>query len=300
MNELPILGEPYEILEPDRLQAPIVLASPHSGNRYPQDLMEMTTLSRTALRRSEDCYVDELFAPARAAGIPLIKANFPRAYVDLNREPYELDQEMFSDSLPSFTNTSSPRVAAGLGTIARIVANQKEIYARKLTWAQAQARIDQLYKPYHLALRRLVNVARDQFGYCILIDCHSMPSAGLPHGKNPIGEPVDIVLGDRNGLSCAPTVTEETEKAFESMGYSVMRNNPYAGGFTTQHYGDPLNGIHTLQIELSRALYVDENTMSRKPGFATLKSDLEQFLGVLFRYTQDIHPELMYRRLSAE
>lgn len=300
MNEFPALSDPFEISEPNRLETPIVLASPHSGSRYPADLMDMTTLSKTALRRSEDCYVDELFSSAQSTGVPLIKANYPRAYVDLNREPYELDPDMFSDALPSYANTSSPRVAAGLGTIARIVANQKEIYADKLTWAQAQARIDQLYKPYHLALRRLVNIARDQFGYCILIDCHSMPSAGLPHGKTRIGEPVDIVLGDRNGLSCASAVTEETERAFEAMGYSVIRNTPYAGGYTTHHYGDPLNGYHTLQIELSRALYVDENSMSRKPGFATLKNDLKRFLETLSTFSREIHPELMYQRLSAE
>lgn len=300
MSERPNLDNPIDVIEPERLESPIVVSSPHSGSRYPAELMAMTMLSRMALRRSEDCYVDELFSSAPAAGVPLIRANYPRAFVDLNREPYELDPAMFSDDLPNFANTTSPRVAAGLGTIARIVANQKEIYSSKLTWAQAQSRIEDLYKPYHLALRRLVNTAREQFGYCILIDCHSMPSAGLPHGKSRIGEPVDIVLGDRNGLSCASSITEETERAFEAMGYSVIRNNPYAGGFTTQHYGEPLNGIHAIQIELSRALYVDENSLSRKPGFATLKGDLKRFLGTLSAFSREIHPDLMYRRMSAE
>lgn len=300
MSEHPSLDNPIDVIEPPRLESPIVVSSPHSGSRYPAELMAMTVLSRTALRRSEDCYVDELFSSAPAAGVPLIRANYPRAFVDLNREPYELDPTMFSDDLPNFANTTSPRVAAGLGTIARIVASQKEIYANKLTWAQAQRRIESLYKPYHTALRRLVNTARDQFGYCILIDCHSMPSAGLPDGKGRVGEPVDIVLGDRNGLSCASSITEETEQAFERMGYSVIRNNPYAGGFTTQHYGDPLNGVHAIQIELNRALYVDENSLNRKPGFATLKSDLTKFLDALAAYSREIHPELMYRRLSAE
>lgn len=300
MNDILTLEDPIEVIEPKRLETPIVLSSPHSGSRYPADLMDITALSKTALRRSEDCYVDELFSSAESVGAPLIKANYPRAYVDLNREPYELDPDMFADTLPNFANTASPRVAAGLGTIARIVANQKEIYASKLTWTQAQKRIDQLYKPYHVALRRLVNTAREQFGYCILLDCHSMPSAGLPNGKGRIGSPVDIVLGDRNGLSCAPSIMEETERVFEGLGYAVIRNNPYAGGFTTQHYGEPHNGVHALQIELSRALYVDENSLSRKPGFATLRHDLKQFLEALAAFGREVHPELMYRRMSAE
>lgn len=300
MGDSPALDDPIEVIEPAQLESPIVLSSPHSGNRYPADLMDMTALSKTSLRRSEDCYVDELFESARTIGAPLIKANYPRAYVDLNREPYELDPEMFRDSLPSFANTSSPRVAAGLGTIARIVANQKEIYADKLTWSETQARIDDLYKPYHAALLRLITAARERYGFCILLDCHSMPSAGLPYAKGRDQEPVDVVLGDRNGLSCAASITEHVERVFQNMGYSVMRNNPYAGGYTTQHYGAPLNGVHALQIELSRALYVDEHSLNRKPGFATLKNDLKQFLETLAAFSAELHPELMYQRQSAE
>jgi N-formylglutamate amidohydrolase len=300
MSNLADIADPIEVLAPENLSSPLVLASPHSGNYYPADLIDASALSKSALRQSEDCYVDELFASAKYAGIPMIRALYPRAYLDLNREPYELDPDMFSDSLPDFVNTASPRVAAGLGTVARIVANQKEIYARKLTWQEVQSRITRLYKPYHQSLTKLINAARDQFGYCILIDCHSMPSAGLPTGKGSRNEGVDIVLGDRNGLSCSALITEETERLLGNMGYSITRNNPYAGGFTTQHYGTPETGVHALQIEINRSLYIDENSLVRRPGFAKLQDDLRNFTESLSKFSTDAHTGLVYQRLSAE
>lgn len=300
MSNLADIADPIEVLAPENLSTPLVLASPHSGNHYPADLIDASALSKSALRQSEDCYVDELFASAKYAGIPMIRALYPRAYLDLNREPYELDPDMFSDSLPDFVNTASPRVAAGLGTVARIVANQKEIYARKLTWQEVQSRITRLYKPYHQSLTKLINAARDQFGYCVLIDCHSMPSAGLPTGKGSHKDCVDIVLGDRNGLSCSALITEETERLLGNMGYSITRNNPYAGGFTTQHYGTPETGVHALQIEINRSLYIDENSLVRRPGFAKLQGDLRNFTESLSKFSTDAHTGLVYQRLSAE
>ena len=294
------LVEPIEVLDPDVLTTPLVIASPHSGNHYPSDLIDASLLSKFALRRSEDCYIDDLFSTAVDFGAPLVRAIYARAYLDLNREPFELDPAMFSVSLPDYCNTSSARVVAGLGTIARIVANQKEIYARKLSLEEAESRIDRLYKPYHQMLRRLVNRARDQFGYCILLDCHSMPSIGLPSSKREPEQAVDIVLGDRNGLSCASSVTEETERIFSSLGYTVVRNNPYAGGYTTHHYGDPSTGVHAVQIELNRSIYMDENSLCRRPGFAKLKSDIRQFLGLLSDFCSEFRPDLNYHRLSAE
>lgn len=292
--------EPIEVLEPDSLAIPLVVASPHSGSFYPADLIEASGLSKTALRRSEDCYIDDLFSTAQELGAPVLRANYARAYLDLNREPYELDPEMFSDPLPNYCNTSSARVAAGLGTIARIVANQKEIYSRKLTLAEAEARINRIYKPYHETLRRLVNRTHDRFGFCILLDCHSMPSVGLPASSRKPQETVDVVLGDRNGLSCLAAITEETERIFGSMGYSVVLNNPYAGGHTTQHYGDPANGVHAVQIELNRTLYMDEDTLGRRPAFAKLKADLRVLVDNLSQYCVAARGELSFLRLSAE
>jgi len=300
MSSLADLTDPFEVIKPVNPASPLVLSSPHSGSHYPIDLIESSSLSKAELRRSEDCYIDELFASAQFSGVPMIRALYPRAYLDLNREPYELDPEMFYDALPEFVNKASPRVAAGLGTIARIVANQKEIYARKLTWAEAEARINRLYKPYHQTLSRLVNSARDQFGYCVLIDCHSMPSAGLPKGKTHPRDSIDFVLGDRNGLSCASLVTEEAERILGSLGYSIIRNNPYAGGYTTKNYGEPETGVHALQIEINRSIYVDENSLSRRPGFAKLKDDLRVFLETLSDYSRESHKALSYQRLSAE
>ncbi len=294
------LTEPVEILEYSDNETPLVVSSPHSGSHYPADLIDASLLSKVALRRSEDCYIDDLFSAAADVGVPLLKAVYARAYIDLNREPFELDPAMFTDPLPDYCNTSSARVVAGLGTIARIVANQKEIYARKLTFSEAEARIDRIHKPYHQSLRRLVNRARDQHGFCMLLDCHSMPSIGLPNGNREIGQSIDIVLGDRNGLSCSSAITEEAERIFGGLGYAVVRNNPYAGGFTTHHYGEPSNGVHALQIEINRSLYMDEDTLGRRPGFAKLKADIRQFMEQLVAFSQDRHSELGFQRLSAE
>ena len=294
------MAEPIEVLDPEVLSTPLVIASPHSGNHYPPDLIDASVLSKAALRRSEDCYVDELFFAARELGAPLLRAIYARAYLDLNREPYELDPEMFTDSLPDYFNTSSARVAAGLGTIARIVANQKEIYARKLRLDEAEYRINRIYKPYHQTLRGLVNRAKDQFGFCILLDCHSMPSIGLPSGGRVPEQSVDIVLGDRNGLSCSALVAEETERIFGNLGYSIIRNNPYAGGYTTHNYGDPTNGVHAVQIEINRSLYMDESSLSRRPGFSKLRADLYQLLEMLAKFSCESGSELSFQRLSAE
>lgn len=300
MSVIRDIVDPIEVLDPEHLSSPIVVASPHSGAYYPADLIAASKLSKASLRRSEDCYVDDLFAKAQELGAPLLTAIYARAYIDLNREPFELDPDMFSDLLPDHCNTSSARVTAGLGTIARIVANQKEIYARKLTYSEAESRIGLIYKPYHNTLRRLVNRTRDRFGFCILIDCHSMPSMGLPTSTRNPQETIDVVIGDRNGLSCSASITEETDRIFGSLGYSVMRNNPYAGGYTTHHYGDPANGIHAVQIELNRSLYVDENTLNRRPSFSKLKADLGQFLSLLAEFGHGVHGELSFQRLSAE
>src|SRR5271166_740414 len=165
-----------ELHEPAARRLPLVLASPHSGSEYPADFVAASRLDPLALRQSEDSFVDELFAAAPHLGAPLLSARFPRAYLDVNREAYELDPTMFSDPLPGFINAGSPRVRMGLGTIARIVANGEEIYAKKLRFAEARQRIECLYHPYHQALRQLVEETEAMFGGYLLVDCHSMPS----------------------------------------------------------------------------------------------------------------------------
>lgn len=259
----------YRVLRPAEITLPIVLASPHSGRNYPEGFVAQSRLHRDALRRSEDCFVDEVFAAAVDLGVPLLLALFPRAYLDPNREPFEFDPAMFDGVLPSYVNSRSPRVAAGLGTIPRVVANGEEIYDRRLRFAEAINRVERCYNPYHAALRGLIDQTLARFGYCILVDCHSMPSIGLPPEAAVSGS-LDMVLGDCFGSACHATVTGAAENALNGLGYIVGRNVPYAGGFTTRHYGRPRNGVHALQVELNRSLYMDEMTLTRSPYLPTL------------------------------
>lgn len=268
----------YRLLAPDaaRQSAPLVLASPHSGSDYPPEFLSAARLDARALRRSEDAFVDELWGAAPALGLPLIAATFPRAWCDPNREPFELDPGMFDAPLPSWVNSASPRVGAGLGTIARVVATGEAIYRRRLSFAEAEARIEGCWKPYHAALGALVEATRARFGQCVLLDCHSMPA----HPAQA-ADPPDVVLGDAHGTSCAPRVTRAVEAGLQRLGYRVRRNDPYAGGYVTRHYGRPRERVHALQIEVSRPLYMDETRIEKHAGFARLRADLTRLLGEL-------------------
>ena len=259
---------------PVRQTVPLVFASPHSGRDYPADFVAASKLDSKALRRSEDSFIDELYASAPDHGAPLISAVFPRAFCDPNREPYELDPAMFTGPLPSHANTRSPRVLAGLGTIARVVASGAEIYAGKLPVDEAERRIARCYRPYHDRLRLLLDQTRSVFGWSLLVDCHSMPSVGGPMDHDSGLSRVDVVLGDCFGASCSSLFTQVAEDAFRQRGYRVVRNTPYAGGFTTRHYGHPRQGSHALQIELNRALYMDEAEHLHGSGFGPLRSDI--------------------------
>lgn len=276
----------FEVLRPAAGQRlPLVFASPHSGSVYPESLKAASRLTDHALRKSEDCFVDEIVAAAPGLGAPLIRALFPRVYVDPNREPFELDPAMFEGQLPDYANVRSPRVAAGLGTIARIVADGEPIYREKLPVAEAMRRISTCYRPYHAALAALIEETRRRFGFAILVDCHSMPSTGL----SPIGSGrgsqkngrIDTVLGDCFGTACSPAVTERCEALLSGLGYSVVRNHPYAGGYTTRHYGRPREGVHAIQIEINRALYMDEDSFERRPYFGRLADHLTELVAVL-------------------
>ena len=286
MPECQVNGAAHEILAPVRQRLPIVFASPHSGQDYPSRFIETSRLSALELRRSEDSFVDEIFSAAPDAGAPLLRALFPRAYVDPNREPFELDPEMFADSLPDYANTRSPRVAAGLGTIARVVASGAEIYGEKLSFSEAMERIRGYYWPYHTALRDLVARTRESFGFCLLIDCHSMPSKGLPGNGSVNLERIDVVLGDAFGRTCARAVSDCVEHSLACKGYRVARNNPYSGGFVTRHYGRPGEGVHCLQIELNRKLYMDEAQIERGGNFGRVRDDIAEMIGDLAELTE--------------
>ncbi len=275
-------GAAIEVVAPAEQTAPVVFSSPHSGRDYPAAFLAGARLDAHTLRRSEDCYVDEIFRDVSAFGAPLLMALFPRAYVDPNREPYELDPRMFADSLPGYVNVASPRVAAGLGTVARVVANGAEIYGHKLDFDEVRARIENLYRPYHTELARLVDATRDGFGSCVLIDCHSMPSVCGPAEEHAgRRRRADVILGDASSTSCAPELTDLVERHLRGMGYTVARNTPYSGGFITRHYGRPGDGVHALQIEINRALYLDERNLERTPGLARLRQDMANLARLL-------------------
>jgi N-formylglutamate amidohydrolase len=272
--------------EPAARTLPLVLASPHSGKDYPADFVAASRLDALALRQSEDSYVDELFGAAPHLGAPLLSARFPRAYLDVNREAYELDPAMFSDALPSFANVGSPRVRLGLGTIARVVATGEEIYAGKLRFADAEQRIEGLYHPYHEVLRRLLDETDGIFGGYLLLDCHSMPSSSCRGCDG-----ADIVLGDCFGSACAPRIVAAARGFLAERGFKVGINAPYAGGFTTGFYGRPGEHRHALQIEINRALYMDERNYRRTPGFAQLAAHLADLVEHLSRAVQECLPK---------
>ena len=274
------LSPAFEIVEPTVWRAPVIFNSPHSGSVYPPAFLNASRIDVAALRRSEDSFMDELIAGLSGVGFPVVRVHFPRSYVDVNREPYELDPRMFSGRLPSFANTRSMRVAGGLGTIPRVVGDGQEIYRERLDVDDALRRIETLYKPYHRALRRLINKAHQAFGTVIVVDCHSMPSIGM--ARDEPRRP-DIVIGDRYGTSCASVLADTVDNIFGSLGYSLGRNKPYAGGFITEHYGNPASGLHAIQIELNRAIYMDERRRERTARFDRIAADFGVLADALAR-----------------
>lgn len=283
-----------EVLAPSDQTMAAVFASPHSGTDYPPEFVAASRLDPWTLRKSEDSFMDRLFGSAPDHGAPLLRALFPRAYLDPNREPFELDPEMFEDALPDYVNTRTPRVAGGLGTIARVVANGEEIYKHKLRFAEAIHRINSLYHPYHRNLQHLIAHTQERFGYGLLVDCHSMPSVGGPMDRDAGLQRVDIVLGDCFGTSCAPAITAMTEEVMGDLGYRVTRNMPYSGGFTTTHYGQPATGIHALQIEINRAIYMEEDRFQPTARFHALR----EHLGVLIAALKSSLPNLLAKRAA--
>ncbi len=260
---------PFEVVEPSRLLAPLVSASPHSGRLYPAEMTDRSALDFEAIRRSEDAYVDDLAGAAPAHGWPLITARYARAYVDLNRAPYELDTAMF-DGRPAQPCTRTPRAAAGLGSAPLMVGEGAPIYAHRLHFEEVEARLSRVHAPYHAELERLLARAEAAFGCAVLLDWHSMPSAAAP-GPNA----ADVVVGDLHGRACAPKIAALVEDAFRRLGYRTARNRPYAGGHVTERYGRPAARRHALQIELRRDLYLREPGRERTTGYARLKADID-------------------------
>jgi N-formylglutamate amidohydrolase len=276
--DLPLeTAPPVTVLRPARQIVPVVFASPHSGRAYPTDFLAAARLDPLALRRSEDSFVDELFSAAPDYGAPLVAATFPRAFCDANREPWELDPAMFADPLPPWVNTTSARVGAGLGTIARIVASGETIYRGKLPFSEAERRVQLFWQPFHETLEALISGTRAMFGACLLVDCHSMPS----HGGSRTAGRAEFVLGDAHGTTCNPLVTQFIEQRLSMLGYIVRRNDPYAGGYITRHYGRPRERVHVVQVEIARELYMDEARIERLPRFAAVQQDMTALVEVV-------------------
>ena len=285
-TRMPDQRPPFEILSPEEWTAPAVFNSPHSGRDFPEAFLRQSRLAKPTLRKSEDCYVDELFLSCVVHGAPMLRARVPRSYIDLNREPYELDPRMFSGELPGYANTGSPRVAGGLGTIPRIVSEGEEIYRGRIDFVEARKRIEQIYLPYHRTLSALTGAVLSKAGQVLLIDCHSMPASASAHVAPQIAGSVDIVLGDRFGASCAEDISGFVDDELSRHGLRVLRNKPYAGGFITQNHGSPHRGQHALQIEINRSLYMNEATFEKNAGFDEMRDILTKLSGTLLPYLE--------------
>ena len=265
------------IRHPASHPAPLVFSSPHSGRHYAPAFLAATRLAGVALRRSEDCYIEEIFADVPSHGGTLVAATFPRAWCDVNREAWELDPAMFEDALPAWVNTTSPRVSSGLGTVARVVASGEAIYRGLLRFEDAERRVADCWEPYHGALAKLSAAVRRRHGACLLVDCHSMPAHACAD-RRPVP---DIVLGDSHGAACAAALPRAVEGFLAKRGYVVRRNDPYAGGYITRHYGRPAAHVHAIQVEIARSLYMDEVTLERRPGFARVRTDMSALAAFL-------------------
>ncbi len=297
---LPLLPTDHQALQcrlPERQTVPVVVASPHSGALYLSEFLAQAAVPLAALRRAEDAFVDELFAAAPQLGMPLVAARFPRSYVDANREPYELDPGMFEGPLPRPLNHRTSRVAAGLGMIPRVAASGEAIYRGRVPAEEIEHRLETCWRPYHVALSMLVEQTYSLFGGVLLVDAHSMPSSASGIGSRERDQRVDVVLGDNHGEACAANLIDCTERWLVARGLRVRRNQPYAGGFTTQRYGRPGLRRHTLQIELNRALYMDEARHEKLQSFGATQALVTGLIEEIARAAMET---LLPRPLAAE
>ena len=291
-------GRGHDVHMPDAWTSPVVWASPHSGGVYPDILLRASPLTRRELRRNEDAFVDRLVACAPEYGAPVVSARFPRCFVDVNRAPDDLPpewREAGADALEAgggvspAASTAAYRARMGLGVVPLVISENLSIYSHPPSRAAVEARLDALYRPYHEALRSLLHRARDAWGEALLVDCHSMPgfAAEVRGGRGRPNRRADIVLGDAHGRAAGGGVTDLLHRAWERRGYHVVRNHPYAGGHATLHYGRPDEGVHAVQVEINRDLYLHPVTLVPKPGFERLKADMR---GIVEEVTAAMRP----------
>ncbi|GGO56007.1 N-formylglutamate deformylase [Roseovarius pacificus] len=279
----------YHLTHPQRRTTAVVFSSPHSGRDYPWSFLRRTNLNDHTVRSSEDAFVDQLFQDAPRYGAPFIKAGAPRAYVDLNRSEEELDPALIEGVRKSGHN---PRIASGLGVIPRVVANGQAIYTGKITMAEAERRIDTYWRPYHEALSAQLDQAHLMFGQAILIDCHSMPHEAMDTiARTGIRRP-EVVLGDRFGAAAAPGIVDRIEEVFTSAGLVVTRNTPFAGAYVTQRYGRPSRNRHAVQIEIDRALYMNEQLIRPNGHFEAFRNVLNGVIAEIAAIGRPAHQAL--------
>ena len=270
--------DPYHLILPEGPRGCVVFNSPHSGAEYPERFLRESQLDPLTLRSSEDAFVDELFGAAPLCGAPLLSARTPRAFVDLNRAETELDPAVVQVPRRGGLN---PRLAAGLGVIPRVVSEGRMIRAGKISLREAKARLAAVYRPYHAKLAALLAEAKAKHGHAILFDCHSMPRDALRGHLTGRGRRPEIVLGDRFGSACAPHLMSRVVAAFEAEGFIVASNAPFAGGFITQSYGQPVTRVHALQIEIDRSLYMNERCVQKTFDFKILQKRLASVIAEL-------------------
>lgn len=258
----------YHLYEPSTWRSPFIFSSPHSGSHYYPSFLKQSSLSKNAIRSSEDAFVDELFFGAVQLGMPLIAACAPRAFVDMNRSDDELDPALITGILK---HKPTPYIFAGLGVIPRVVTKARAIYTGKITHQEAQERINTYWRPYHHTLQKLTQEAHERWGESILLDCHSMPFEALTCAFGDKAHYPDIVLGDRHGTSASQKVTDKIETAFQSAGFYVARNTPFSGAYITEFYGKPNQRYHAVQIEINRSLYMNETTIETSADFEHIK-----------------------------
>jgi N-formylglutamate amidohydrolase len=269
----------YEIRGPREPELPLVLDSPHSGNRFPADFDAV--VGEAELREAEDCFVDELWGAAAALGAPLLAAQFPRTYLDPNRHAGDIDEELIEGTWGGEI-VASGKAKIGKSLIWRTLEDGRPIYARRLRPDEVRRRIERFHTPYHDALRTLLDAAHQRFGAVWHINCHSMRAVAGKQSDDGEGRPrADIVLGDRDGTTCDPGFTEFVRATLAGMGYDVKVNDPYKGVELVRAYSNPRGGRHSLQIELNKRLYMDEATLEKAPGYRALQSNLGKFLETL-------------------
>jgi len=276
------MTDAYVIHGPREAELPLVLDSPHSGNRFPEDFGH--AVSEMELRDGEDCYVDQLFEAAARLGAQLLAASFPRTYIDVNRHSGDIDPELIEGAWPHEFRPSG-KAKIGKALVWRTLDDGRPIYARKLAPAEVKRRIERFHTPYHLALRGLLDAAHGRFGSVYHINCHSMKAVAGKQSDDGAGRlRAEFVLGDRDGSSCEPGFTDFVRATLVAMGYDVKVNDPYKGVELVRAYSNPAACRHSLQVEINRRLYMNEITLEKTAGFEPLKANLTRLLRVVAEY----------------